>query len=101
MIFSTELDALCIISHEKMKYSELSKDVMINFFYFALKTHSNKMCILLNRKNKDYVKILQGVMTVGFKTSKNNQRFNHENVEYKVMSMEITKKHDEIQEIDF
>ena len=84
-----------------MKYSDLSRDVMTNLYYFGLKTHSTKMVILLNRKNKDFVKILQGIMTVGFKTSSDNQRFSYENVDYKVMTMEISKKHDEIQEIDF
>lgn len=101
LLFSSELNALCVLAGEKMKYSDLSRDVMTNLYYFGLKTHSTKMVILLNRKNKDFVKILQGIMTVGFKTSSDNQRFSYENVDYKVMTMEISKKHDEIQEIDF
>jgi hypothetical protein len=99
LFFSDDLSGLCVVIDDKMKYSELTKEVMHNFFYFALKTNMKKMCFLLNRKNKDFVKILQGVMTVGFKTS--NSRINLENIEYKVMTMEISKKFDEVQEIDF
>ncbi len=99
MIFSSELNGLCVILNDKIKYSDLTREIMQNFFFFASKTNQTKICFLLNRKNKDYVKLLQGIMTVGFKTS--NSRFNLDKVEYKVMNMDVSKKSDEVQEIDF
>jgi hypothetical protein len=92
-------DALCVFTDENTSYTQINKEVLLNLFYFAMRTNSKKMCFLLTRKNKDYVKILQGIMTVGFKPS--NSRYSNNGTDYKVMTMEINKKFDEVQEIDF
>ena len=40
-------------------------------------------------------------MTVGFKINNKFSKFNMNSVDYKVMTMEIPTKFDEVQEIDF
>ena len=101
LFFSSELNSLCILLSEDMKYNDLTREIMLNFFYFASKTEAGKMCFLLTRKNKDYIKFLQGIMTVGFKPNTKNSKFSQNGKDYKVMSMEIPAKFDEVQEIDF
>ena len=101
LIFSSELNSLCIFLSEDMKYTDLSREIMLNFFYFAVKTEASRMCFLLTRKNRDYIKFLQGIMTVGFKPNTKNSKFTYEGKDFKVMTMEIPAKFDEVQEIDF
>lgn len=100
-MYSSDLNSLCVVLSEDMPYSELTKEIMLNFFYFASNTECSRMCFLLTRKNKDYIKFLQGLMTVGFKPDTKRNKFTYNNKDYKVMSIEINSKYDEVQEVDF
>lgn len=100
MMFSNNMEALYVFTTDTTHYMQISKEILLNIYYFAVKTECKKICFLLTRKNKDYVKILQGLMTVGFKPS-SNSRYNSKGIEYKLMEMEINPKYSEVQEIDF
>jgi hypothetical protein len=99
--YNPGLEALCIIVEDVTKYSDLSKDIILNLMSFAQKLSIKNLILLLDRKNKDYVKILQGMMTVGFKhdtimkTSKLGEK------EYKVLKMVMKTVSDDIEEIPF
>ena len=86
---------------EVTKYSELSKEIVMNIMEFAQKMSIKNVVLLLDRKNKDYVKILQGMMTVGF-TNENNYKFTKiGGKEYKILKMTLKNVQEEVEEIIF
>ena len=52
--YSPSTESLSIIIEEKNKYSELSKEIVINLMEFAGKVNAKTLILLLDRKNKDY-----------------------------------------------
>ncbi len=73
----------------------------MNFIDFAQKMNIKNLIILLDRKNKDYVKILQSMMTVGFSNDKNLATVKIADVDYKVLKMTISNTQQEVEEIAF
>ena len=52
--YSPSTESLSVIIEEKNKYSELSKEIVINLIEFAEKVNAKTLLILMDRKNKDY-----------------------------------------------
>lgn len=73
----------------------------MNFLDFAQKMNIKNLIMLLERKNKDYVKILQSMMTVGFSNDKNMASVKILDVDYKVLKMTINSSQQEIEEVAF
>ena len=85
---------------EGTKYSDLSKEIVMNLMDFTQKMQIKNIILLLERKNKDYVKILQGMMTVGF----GNDSLKMTKVggkDYKILKMNVKQVPEEIQEVAF
>jgi len=99
--YNPSLDALCIMIENITKYSDLSKEIVMNLMDFAQKMSIKNLILLIDRKNKDYVKILQGMMTVGFCNDSNMKTTKVANKEYKVLKMTLKVVQDEIEEIAF
>mmetsp|Transcript_7813 Transcript_7813/g.8057 ORF Transcript_7813/g.8057 Transcript_7813/m.8057 type:complete len:141 (+) Transcript_7813:180-602(+) len=96
-------ETLVINLNENIKLGSINKEIISNLLYFGSKVEVKSIAMILSRKSKDYVKILQGLMTVGFKTEAgNNSRFlsGKTGTNCKVLKMELTKI-DDVQEIDF
>lgn len=68
---------------------ELSRKLEIDTIY-----------LLINRKNKEYIKILQGMLTVGFEQEQQMKTARIGVLVYKVLKMEL-KEGEEIEELDF
>ena len=68
---------------------ELSRKLEIDTIY-----------LLINRKNKEYIKILQGMLTVGFEQEQQMKTAKIGVLVYKVLKMEL-KEGEEIEELDF
>jgi hypothetical protein len=99
--FSPGLEALCIMIEDSMKYKDLSKEIVINLMDFAQKMNIKNLVLLLARKNKDYVKLLQGMMTVGFQSDPALKNQLIQDKEYKILKMIIKKTQNEIEEVFF
>jgi hypothetical protein len=99
--YNPALEALCIMIEEGTKYSDLSKEIVMNMMDFAQKMSIKNMVLLLDRKNKDYVKILQGMMTVGFSNDNNCKMTRVADKDYKVLKMTLKNIPEEIEEIIF
>ena len=74
---------------------------MMNLMDFAQKLGINASFLLIARKNKEYVKLLQGMMTVGFVQEETMKTTKIEGKMYKVLKMNLKQVPDAIQEIDF
>jgi len=92
-------EALCIVIDDKLKINELSKEIIANVMEFANKVSAKSMILLLDRKNKDYVKIMQSMMMIGFANDNTHKTAKLMEKEYKVLKFEV--KHTEIEEISF
>lgn len=68
---------------------------------FSQKMAIKNIVLLIERKNKDYVKILQGMMTVGFSNDPNMKMTKIGNKDYKVLKMTMKNIPDDIEEIAF
>lgn len=99
--YNPSLEALCIMIEDVTKYSEISKDIIMNLIDFSQKMNIKNLVLLLDRKNKDYVKILQGMMTVGFQSDTVLKVSKIGNKEYKVLKMIVKTTSSEIEEIRF
>jgi cobalamin biosynthesis protein CbiG len=84
-----------------LKYIDLSKEIVMNFIDFAQKINIKNLIMLLDRKNKDYVKILQSLMTVGFASEKGLASVKIGDVDYKVLKMTVSSNPQEVEEIAF
>jgi hypothetical protein len=98
--YNPALEALCILIEEGTKYTDLSKDIVMNLMDFAQRLAIKNIVLLLDRKNRDYVKILQGMMTVGFSSDANNKMAKVGGKDYKVLKM-TQRNQEEIEEIVF
>lgn len=95
------MEALCILIEEGTKYSDLSKEIVMNIMDFADKMCIRNIILLIERKNKDYVKILQGMMTVGFGNDNNCKMTKIGGKDFKILKMTLKSVSEEIEEIAF
>ncbi len=73
----------------------------MNLMEFAQKMSIKNVVLLLDRKNKDYVKILQGMMTVGFANDNNYRITKIGGKEYKILKMTLKNVQEEVEEVVF
>lgn len=73
----------------------------MNMMDFTQKMQIKNIVLLLERRNRDYVKILQGMMTIGFQNDNNLKMTKVGGKDYKVLKMVIKLQPDEIEEIAF
>ena len=99
--YNPSLEALCIMIEEGTKYSDLSKEIVMNLMDFTQKMQIKNIVLLLERRNRDYVKILQGMMTIGFQNDINLKMTKVGGKDYKVLKMVIKLQPEEIEEIAF
>ena len=84
---------------DSTKYRDLSKEMIVNLMQFAENMNIKNLILLIDIKNKEYVKVLQGMMTIGFKIDENMKVCKIAEKDYKILKM-IMKK-EEIEEIPF
>jgi hypothetical protein len=99
--YNPRLEALCIVVEDVTKYSDLSKEIILNLMSFAQKMGVRNLILLLDRRNRDYVKILQGMMTVGFAHDTNMKTCKLGDKDYKVLKMTMNTVQADIEEIPF
>lgn len=73
---------------------------MLNLMELSRKLEIDTIYLLINRKNKEYIKILQGMLTVGFEQEQQMKTARIGVLVYKVLKMEL-KEGEEIEELDF
>lgn len=99
--YNPTMEALCILIEECTKYSDLSKEIVLNIMDFAQKVCIKNIVLLIDRKSRDYVKILQGMMTVGFSNDLNIKTTKVGGKEYKVLKLIMKNIPEDIEEVIF
>ena len=99
--YNSNNNSFCIIIGENSKYSDFSKEIMMNLMDFSQKLSISSINLLICRKNKDYVKLLQGMLTVGFTNDEVTKTTQIDGKNYKILKMSLSKAQAEIEEVDF
>jgi hypothetical protein len=99
--YNPSLEAFCIIVEEGTRYTDLSKEIVLNLMTFAQKVGVKNLILLLDRTNRDYVKILQGMMTVGFNNDAAMKTCHLGDKDYKILRMTMNTVQEEVEEVSF
>ena len=99
--YNSNNNSFCIIIGDNAKYSDFSKEIMMNLMDFSQKLSISSINLLICRKNKDYVKLLQGMLTVGFTNDDVAKTTQIDGKNYKILKMSLSKAQAEIEEVDF
>ena len=84
-----ENNQFCLILEESICFSDFTKEIMLNLFDFAEKLGIDTICFLISKKNPQFVRIIQDLMIVGFKSNETNKETIIEGETYKIMEMPV------------
>ena len=98
--YTASNEALCIIIEEKVQIKELTREIISNTMDFSLKFSAKSLILLLEKNNKDYVKIMQSMMLIGFINDTKHKTANLMGKEYKLLKFDVVSSSD-IEEIAF
>lgn len=99
--YSPSTESLCIIIEDKNKYSDLSKQIVANLMDFASQANAKSLVLLLNKNNKEWVKIMQSMMMIGFQNDPKIKTAKLLEKDYKFLKMDIRNQSDVIEEVIF
>ena len=74
---------------------------MINLLDFTQKVGIDTIYFLVAKKNKQYLRIIQDLMIVGFEADENVKNTTIDGNVYKILKMPIKEESDEIEEVMF
>lgn len=99
--FDEKQNSLSIVFSEDISYADFTKEIMMNLLEFAQKVGIDAIYFLIARKNKQYTRILQDLMIVGFETEENNKTATIDGNVYKILRMDINDCANEIEDVEF
>ena len=94
-------NALSLLLSEEICYSDFTKEIMINLLEFTQKVGIDTIYFLVAKKNKQYLRIIQDLMIVGFEADENVKNTTIDGNVYKILKMPIKEESDEIEEVMF
>ena len=87
--FDEKSNGLFLILNESICFSEFTKEIMMNLFDFSEKVGIKTINFLISKKNPQFIRIIQDLMIVGFKTNENLEEITIEGELYKVMEIPV------------
>lgn len=87
--FDEENNQFCLILDESICFSDFTKEIMLNLFEFSEKLGIDTICFLISKKNPQFVRIIQDLMIVGFKSNEGNKETVIEGDTYKIMEISV------------
>ena len=87
--FDEKSKRLFLILNESICFSEFTKEIMMNLFDFSEKVGIKTISFLVSKKNPQFIRIIQDLMIVGFKTNENLEEITIEGDLYKVMEIPV------------
>lgn len=99
--YQKETESLLLFIDETVEYANFSKDMIIDIIDFSEKLSVKLISFLICKKNPEYNKYLQGLLTIGFQINNSVKSIQIEEKLYRVLSLKMNKKIEDITEIDF
>ena len=99
-IFSQKDNSLYLLFNESVNYLDFTKDKLINILDFSKAIEIDNVFILINKKNKQYIKIVKDMLIVGFELVKKFPLMTIDGYLYITLKMSIKDIKQEIIQID-
>ena len=99
--FDEKSNSLSLIISEDLCFSDFTKEIMMNLFDFVQKAKMSSIYLLISKTNKQYIRIMQGMLTIGFENDENVKTTMIDDKIYKVIKMNVEGQSDVIEEVDF
>ena len=87
--FDEKSNGLFLILDSSICFSEFTKEIMMNLFDFSEKVGIKTISFLISKKNPQFIRIIQDLMIVGFKTNEKMNEAIIEGEHYKVMEVPV------------
>ena len=98
-IFNKNNNSLYLIINSNKNYAKFTKDRLINILEFAISVEIDMIFLLVDKKNKHYLNIIQDMILVGFEPEEKISKIIIDGDVYKTLKMSIKDISKEIQEI--
>ena len=98
-IYNDINNVLYIIINEKDNYKNFTKNKLLNILDFSISLCIKEISLLISKKNKQYLNILQDMIVVGFSPEDNSHKISIDEKEYKILKMNVKDICQEIKEI--
>ena len=99
--FDNDYNSLLLVINDNARYVDFSKEIMMNLFDFVQKAKMSSIYLLISKTNKQYIRIMQGMLTIGFENDENVKTTMIDDKIYKVIKMNVEGQSDVIEEVDF
>ena len=92
-------NSLSILLTNDFCFADFTKEIMMNLLEFAQKVCIDTVYFLVSKKNQQYIKIVQDLITIGFELDEKTKTVNIEGNTYKVLKLSVKEQDEEIEEI--
>ena len=93
-------NSLSILLTNDFCFADFTKEIMMNLLEFAQKVCIDTIYFLVSKKNQQYIKIVQDLITIGFELDEKTKTVNIEGNTYKVLKLSVKEQDEEIEEIE-
>lgn len=93
-------NSLSILLTNDFCFADFTKEIMMNLLEFAQKVCIDTIYFLVSKKNQQYIKIVQDLITIGFELDEKTKTVNIEGNTYKVLKLSVKEQDEEIGEIE-
>ena len=93
-------NSLSILLTNDFCFADFTKEIMMNLLEFAQKVCIDTVYFLVSKKNQQYIKIVQDLITIGFELDEKTKTVNIEGNTYKVLKLSVKEQDEEIEEIE-
>lgn len=99
--YSEENNSLSIILSEEFDYANFTKEIMINILEFTQKVGIEIIYMLVSKRNKKFMKIVQDMTIVGFGSDEKVENTKIGDDNYLILSMSTKEANGEIEDVLF
>lgn len=103
--FYFENNKFFLLFTSEFKVELLSKDFIMNLLILSNEIKLESITLFINRMNKSFGKIVQGILTIGFKIEDSNYEEVSNDTQYSIFKLDLSSQKEEsgdsIEEIDF
>lgn len=103
--FYFENNKFFLLFTSEFKVELLSKDFIMNLLILSSEIKLESIILFINRMNKSFAKIIQGILTIGFKIENSNYEEVINDTQYSIFKLDLSSQEEEnvdaIEEIDF
>ena len=98
-IYNDKNNSLYLIFNSNNNYEKFTKDKLINILEFSISIEIDMLYLLVDKKNKHYLNIMQDMLLVGFQPEEKLSTITIDGNVYKSLKMSVKDISKEIQEI--